>query len=321
MNKSNVNALDADTKRNYKDSLFCRLFSDKVRALSLYNAVNGTDYTNADDLEIVTLEDSIFIVMKNDVAVLFNNRITFFEHQSSVNPNMPLRGLFYYARTMDGILTKAGIKEKLYRKTLVKIPAPEYYVLYNGQEEEADKKDFLLSEAFITKVEGYEWTAHMININEGHNSEILEKCGDLLGYSVLVGYVRKYIEAGYNRDAAVVKAVDRCVEEGYLKDYLLKHRAEATYMGFFDWDEELWKETMKEMGREEGREEGAILQLIGMVCRKLSRGKDPMTIANELEEDEKTIQEICEAAKDFVPDYDVDEIYKAYTEKLKTVEA
>ena len=204
---------ETEMNRNYKDSLFCRLFSDKERALSLYNAINGTNYANADELEIITLENTLFIVMKNDVAILFNDRITLYEHQSTSNPNMPLRGLFYYVRTLDGYPTGKGLKERLYRDSLVKIPAPEYYVLYNGTDEKQDREELLLSDAFLTRAKGYEWTAHLININKGHNQRILNECPDLLGYSMLVAHVRGYIKEGSEKRAAIDKAVDRCIEE------------------------------------------------------------------------------------------------------------
>ena len=309
-----------EMNRNYKDSLFCRLFSDKERALSLYNAINGTDYTNADDLEIITLENTLFIVMKNDVAILFNDRITLYEHQSTSNPNMPLRGLFYYVRTLDGYLTGKGLKERLYRDTLVKIPAPEYYVLYNGTDEKPDREELLLSDAFLTRTKGYEWTAHLININKGHNQRILNKCPDLLGYSMLVAYVRVYIEEGSEKRAAIDKAVDRCIEEGYLREYLIKHRSEVNYMGFFDWDEELWKKTQREVGREEGIREGSLLNYISLVCKKLTKGKSVNVIANELEEDEATIKDICDIAVKYAPDYDAEAICKEYMEKMTEAE-
>lgn len=110
-----------NVKRGYKDSVFCDLFSDKENALSLYNALNHTSYTNVEDLEIVTLSEVIYMHQKNDVSILFQNEITLWEHQSTLNFNMPLRGLIYFAHNIDGLLQSRGIN--LYGKKMVRIPA------------------------------------------------------------------------------------------------------------------------------------------------------------------------------------------------------
>ena len=137
---------ETNVRRNEKDSVFCDLFSDRKRALSLYNAINGTDYQDETELQIVTMDDVIFLHQKNDVSVMFDSKLTLWEHQSSLNYNMPLRGLMYYGRNIEGVLGE-GIK-KLYWKKLVKIPAPDYYVLYNGTDEMPDRVDLHLSDAF-----------------------------------------------------------------------------------------------------------------------------------------------------------------------------
>ena len=91
-------------RQTHKDRLFCNLFSKKENALSLYNALNGTDYKNENELEIVTLEDALYLTMKNDVSICLCGNISLWEQQSSVNPNMPLRGLLYFAREYEGWL-------------------------------------------------------------------------------------------------------------------------------------------------------------------------------------------------------------------------
>lgn len=83
--------------RKYKDTVFRMLFSDKERLLELYNAVSGRHYDNTDDLEIVTLENAVYMGMKNDLAFLLDTCIYLYEHQSTVNPNIPLRDLIYIA--------------------------------------------------------------------------------------------------------------------------------------------------------------------------------------------------------------------------------
>ena len=243
-----------NVKRGYKDSVFYDLFSDKENALSLYNALNHTSYTNVEDLEIVTLSEVIYMHQKNDVSILFQNEITLWEHQSTLNFNMPLRGLIYFAHNIDGLLQSRGIN--LYGKKMVRIPAPSYYVLYNGKEEGPEMQDLKLSDSFLTRREGYEWTAHMININVGHNPKILEKCPPLKGYAALVAYVREYQEQNLSLSEAVDQATQRCIQEGYLKAYLLKKRSEVKLMLLTEFNEEAFVQTIKEEGREEGREQG-----------------------------------------------------------------
>ena len=241
-------------RRDHKDNLFHDLFSDKRNALSLYNALNGTAYKDAEELELVTLSDVIYMHGKNDVSVLFQNELELWEHQSTLNYNMPLRGLIYYAHNIDGILAAKGIR--LYGKKLVKIPAPDYYVFYNGEEGVPDRQELRLSDAFLAPHEGYEWTAHMLNIKAGHNQELMENCPALEGYVALVQYIREYRREGRSLVEAVEQSIDRCIEENLLKEYLLKKKSEVKLMLLTEFDEELFAKTMKEEGREEGRQEG-----------------------------------------------------------------
>ena len=157
-------------RRNHKDSLFCRLFAEKENALSLYNALTGSSYTSADGLEIVTLEDAVYLSQKNDCAVCVQSSLALFEQQSSWNPNMPLRGLLYFAAEYAGWLARH--KKDVHSGGLVKIPAPNYYVLYNGTTERKEREELRLSDAFEKPAEGYEWTAHVVNVNAGHNTAI-----------------------------------------------------------------------------------------------------------------------------------------------------
>ena len=236
----NVDLRQVHMNRECKSSVFCDLFSDKRNALSLYNAINHTEYADETKLEIVTMDDVIYLHQKNDVSVLFDAKLTLWEHQSSLNNNMPLRGMMYYARNLEGILGE-GINRLHWRKT-IKIQAPDYYVLYNGLENMPDN---------MAPAGGYEFTAHMININVSHNEELLEKCPTLKGYAVLVQYSRDNVAAGLPSEDAVDMAVQRCIDEGILKEYLIKKRAEAVRMFLTEFDENSWRESMREEGRSE----------------------------------------------------------------------
>lgn len=230
-------------KRTYKDRVFCDLFSRKENALSLYNALNGTNYTDIENLEIITLSDSIYMTMKNDVAVCFHDSMDLWEQQSTLNPNMPLRGLLYFAKEYDGWLSVND--EDVYSSTLVIIPAPDYYVLYNGTKEEPEFKELYLSEAFSKPSPGYEWTAHMININAGKNRKLMSKCPTLLGYSEFVGKIRANQSSGLGIGEAVDKAINDCIMNNILKEYFTKHKAEVKDMILTEYNEKLHEKNLK----------------------------------------------------------------------------
>lgn len=113
----------------YKDSIFCILYQDdKERQLELYNSVSGKNYTNADDLQVVTLKHAIYMGMKNDLAFLIADDLHLYEHQSTVNPNMSLRLLHYISKEYEGLVES----RKLYGKEAVELPTPYFVVFYNG---------------------------------------------------------------------------------------------------------------------------------------------------------------------------------------------
>ena len=247
---------DVKVNKKYKDNLFCFLFGrNKENALSLYNAVNGTNYTNVNDLEFQTLEDVIFMKMKNDVSFLFGHELCLYEHQSTYNPNMPLRGLMYASNQYRKLLHGKKLE---YRSTLVKIPLPRYYVFYNGKDEQPARQELKLSDAFEIpdKSGNFEWTAIMLNINYGENVEIMKHCQILHDYSRLVAEVNKRREISNDNRKAIIEAVDYCIENNILRDFLIVHRAEVFDMLLTEYDEKLHAETLKQEGYDEGLKAG-----------------------------------------------------------------
>lgn len=181
--------------RKYKNNLFIYLFTKKKEyALSLYNAVNQSDYTNEGDLQFKLLEDVLFIEMKNDVSFLFDGALNLYEHQSTFSYNLPLRGLFYLA----DLYRKLVPVKNLYHKKLIRIPTPKYMVFYNGPVEDmdVDRLELKLSDAFQVPDEskGFEWTATVLNINPGFNETLFEKCGILREYAEFVEVVKRNAE-------------------------------------------------------------------------------------------------------------------------------
>lgn len=144
----------------------------------------------------------------------------------------------------------------MYGKKLVRIPTPDYYVFYNGRESAPDRQDLRLSDAFLVPGEGYEWTAHMLNINAEGNRGLLNQCPALEGYVALIQYVREFQGAGDSLSEAMDKAIDKCVKKGLLKEYLLKKKAEVKLMLLTEFDEELFEETIRAESFEEGEKIG-----------------------------------------------------------------
>lgn len=238
--------------REHKDRFFKKVFSTKKALLSLYNAVNGTDYTNPDDIEINTIEDFLYLNMKNDVSFLFTDKMNLYEHQSSVNPNMPFRGFIYLSKLYHKTVYE---KYDFFDDELVKIPMPQFVVFYNGTKEEPDRKVLSLSDAFNGdgKFEpALECKATVLNINYEHNKELMEKCTELRDYALLISRIRSNCKSGMMLGDAIDKAIEDCIKEGVLKDILETHRMEAKEMLFTEYNEEAHMKHIKESSFESG---------------------------------------------------------------------
>ena len=221
-----MHARSVFVRRKYKDELFRFAFRDRKEMLQLYNALNHTDYTNPDDLIITTMEDVIYMGMKNDLSFLVANELNLYEHQSTLNRNMPLRGLLYIAKMYESYIETHKLNR--YQKTLIELPFPRFVVFYNGEDDLAEESFMRLSEAFENKEEepAVECVAKFVNINYGHNKELMNKCRRLHDYSYFVACVRKYLRMGLSRRDAVVAAVDECIKKGILADIRAEVRAE-----------------------------------------------------------------------------------------------
>ena len=239
--------------RTYKSRMFEMIFSDKKELLELYNAINGTNYTNPDDLVVNTLENAIYMAMHNDVSFLIDKRLNLYEHQSTYSPNLPLRFLFYVADVYSDFTKEMN----LYGSKTVKLPTPHFIIFYNGTEEQPDKRELRLSDTFQVKEEEpqLELKATMLNINKGHNKKLMDACKTLRDYAEYTALVRKYAQAMPLAEA-VEKAVDDCIRRGVLEEFLKKNRAEAIKVSIYEYDEERHMRQTKEEGFEEGYESG-----------------------------------------------------------------
>jgi predicted transposase/invertase (TIGR01784 family) len=240
--------------RKYKDTVFRMLFSDKERLLELYNAVSGKNYNNADELEIVTLENAVYMGMKNDLAFLLNMNIYLYEHQSTVNPNMPLRDLFYITSEFSELVEL----KSLYSSALIKLPTPNFVVFYNGDIEIGDVSEYRLSDSYMTRVEepALELRVTVLNVNYGKNVKLMEQCESLKEYAQYVALVRKYKQETGSLDDGVKLAIEHCINEGILEDFLRKNRSEVEMTSIFEYNKEEEDRKLYEAGVEQGIEKG-----------------------------------------------------------------
>lgn len=287
--------------RNYKDSVFRMLFKQKHVLLSLYNALRGTSYSDSEQLKIVTLENAIYMGMKNDLAFILDSCLNLYEHQSTACPNIPLRNLMYVADELEKMVDK----KRLYSSRKLLIPTPEFIVFYNGREMRPEREEMRLSDLFQEKTKDprLELKVTVLNINPGMNEGLKKKCRELSEYMQYVECVRKY-EKKLPLEAAVDTAVKECIEKGILKEFLIRNRSEVMHRCLYEYDEEEVREVLREdaredgleegrregriqgikEGRKEGRKEGAHEQLKCMVKRKLVKNKTPEMIAEDLDE-------------------------------------
>ena len=239
--------------RQYKDRLWRMIFNNKEDLLQLYNAINHTDYQNPDDLEVNTLEDVLYLSMKNDVSFLVGGTMNLYEHQSTFNPNMPLRGVFYFGRLYQGYVAKNDLD--IYGEKRLRLPIPKYIVFYNGTKDEPDSMELKLSDCFEATDDEkscLECTAIMLNINYGHNQELMHQCSRLEEYAIFVQCVREYMQLEDTMEDAVSKAMDACIRQHVLTDFLKKHRAEVLEMILTTYNKKLHEKTLRREGRDEG---------------------------------------------------------------------
>ncbi|MBO5372352.1 MAG: hypothetical protein J6A75_06505 [Lachnospiraceae bacterium] len=267
--------------------MFRMLFKDKKNLLSLYNALNRTNYTNVEELEIVTLENAIYMNIKNDLAFIFENSLCLYEHQSTYNPNMPLRDLFYITKELSGIVDD----KRLYGSKQVKIPTPRFIVFYNGTKDQPEKQVMRLSEAFESPVETpeLELIVTMLNINLGKNQELLDTCKVLREYMQYVTKVRVYMKEK-SLEEAVEQTIEECIREDILREFLLKNKKEAMEVCIFEYDEEATIQYIREcefsLGKSEGKAEGLAYSIITLLDLKgnLSQGlRDKIKLQTDIE--------------------------------------
>ena len=249
---------DIRADRNVKDRLFRFIFGNpehKEWTLALYNSVEHKNYTDVRDLDIVTLENAIYMHMKNDVSVLVDSwYLDFFEHQSTPNPNIPFRFLQYYGATMERYIRQHRLNR--YGRTAMVFPVPRFYVFYNGKEETEKTKELRLSELYYDKEEEPFLDLKVIqhNIN-GIKKEDSEYCIQLYEYEWLVERIREYSERA-DITTAVELAISEMPEDFTIRGWIQENRSEVIEMSLFEYDEKEHMSLEREEGRAEGIREG-----------------------------------------------------------------
>ena len=338
-------------QKKYRDALFRRIFNEKSVLLELYNALNQTDYDDADELIFYTIDDVIYLGYKNDVSFIVRGTLNLYEHQSTLTPNMPIRGLIYFGKQYESYIKQHNLN--IYGKKLLSLPFPQFVIFYNGFEPLENDKDYMelhLSDAFEyakqTPVETnvvsnsnvqntpgsfstrpcLECTARIYNINYGHNQELMARCRTLEEYSILIGRISSKVRNGIPLEPAADAAVQECIRDGILQDFLIKHRSEVVGMLLeeFDMDEYIKMERRDSyadghedglaMGLAEGLAEGKRLEQLHIIHNMFQENIPAQSCAKLLDKDVTFISKVyslCQAH----PDWSDEDLYHALKEK------
>ena len=206
-------------------------------------------------MEINTIDDAIYMHLKNDMSFILDDWQNLFEQQSTFNPNQPLRGFFYFA----DLYKVKYFGKKIYSTRLLKIPTPQYIVFYNGTTSMPDRKELRLSDAFQQPTEqpDIEVVAHMLNINYGHNKELMERCQKLKEYAQFIDIIRHYLRENkqWSNEQAISKAIDDCIKNNILRDILQKERLRVMASILSEFDEVGYKEMIRQEAYEDAYED------------------------------------------------------------------
>ena len=266
-------------KNNYRDSLFRKYFEHPDKLAALHELLTGIP-TAEQNVEIKTLKSVLFNRLKNDISFKVGDRfIVLFEHQSTINPNMPARMLLYSAMLYRKMLSK----ESIYSKKLIPLPAPEFYVLYNGKEPWTDNSKLYLSSAFAENQHNLELVVTVRNIRYNKDNELLQKYKPLHDYSFFVYDVEKRVASGDSLADAIRSATDYCINHNIMRDYLSANYEEVFEMMSLRWNEKdakkYWQKEAREEGHAAGLAEGRAQGLSQGHAQGLVKGRMSATIA------------------------------------------
>lgn len=274
--------------REVKSDVFSMLMENKKYALEVYNALNGSDYQDENLVEFKTLEKGISLTIRNDAAFIIDMNLNIYEHQSTYNPNMPLRGIIYLAEILKKYLKGMNI----YTKSKVYIPTPRFVVFYNGKEERPEREVLKLSDLFQKPTDNpdIELICTVYNINPEKSQDILGSCSVLSDYTTFIEKIREY--ESKDNDTPIESAIEWCIRNHILEDFLKSRKPEVlkamTLDMTFERREELTRIAALAEGKAEGKAESIIelLENHGPVpenlVKKIIGEKDLVTLSKWL---------------------------------------
>ena len=248
--------------RKYKNNVFTSLFNNEDLLRELYCALEGVSLPPDTPVLINSLENVLIQDFNNDISFEIGGKLVILmEHQSTLSPNIALRLLLYISR----ILEKKIDSRTIYSRKEIKIPWPEFFVLYNGIEPFPDNKIVKLSDLYEEiiniglpekKIPLLDLTVRIININEGKNKEIVNQCRKLQEYSFFIAKIRELKDQLGSLELAVKESILYCRNHDILEEYLETHGSELLNMILTEWNTEDSIAFARNEGREEGLETG-----------------------------------------------------------------
>ncbi|MBO4949078.1 MAG: Rpn family recombination-promoting nuclease/putative transposase [Peptococcaceae bacterium] len=241
--------------REYKDSVFSLYLSDPQRLIDVYNAVAKTDYPPDTPVEINTLTDVLYKNQINDLSFVLDGQVVvLIEHQSTINENMALRLFLYSARVYEKI-TK---QKPLYKRKRVKIPVPQFIVLYNGNEPFPEYMEQKLSDNYIVEQENpqLELKVNIYNINYEMNAEIVQRSKSLSQYSRFIGKIKENLADGLTLEESIQQAIEYGITHDIMREFLETNGTEVANMLLSGWNMDEALTVSKEEGYEDGFEDG-----------------------------------------------------------------
>ena len=241
--------------REYKSDVFSMMLRIPENALDVYNAMNASDYTDVDLVEIM-------LSVRNDASFFISNYLNLYEHQSTYSPNAPLRFLIYLTNLIRDIVEKRD----LYSRKRVKIATPHFAVFYNGTELRPEREVMKLSDAFINPTDSpeLELVCTIYNINPDCNESLLARSRTLSGYMCFVNRVRDNLskkpaieqDESMDLEDAIREAIDYCITNHVMEDFFCENRDEVMKNMLLDYTWERREELIRAEEYEDGLAEG-----------------------------------------------------------------
>ena len=240
------------TNPKVRDTVFCKYMSTGDHLLALLNAIKDTSYTDPSGITINTLSGSFYSNIKNDISFMLDTLIMMLiEHQTTINPNMPIRMLEYVAELFRRYMEPE--KRKVYGSELITLPAPEFYVFYDGDDTSFEHQTLRLSDAFMAPSDKLELIVNVYNLADGMNEDLKERCRPLNEYSIFSNHYKQLRKQRLPIDEAVSATIRYCIENNIMKDYLRHNESEVIDMFGFEWDEKEERQALIELSEARGK--------------------------------------------------------------------